>query len=95
MRAQCPFRPKGRWKLLPRFANPCLDVTAPKFRDERTQHITPEQFRRLLAVAPDKMRAIFALLIATGMRRLEFLRCRMTYGVLLQPGFANGGPDWT
>ena len=26
----------SEWKLLPRFSNPCLDVTAPKFRDERT-----------------------------------------------------------
>jgi integrase len=66
----------GVWKLLPRFANPCLDVTAPKFRDERTQHLSPDQFRRLLAASPEKMRPIFALLTATGMRRSELLECR-------------------
>ncbi len=31
----------GEWKMLPRFANPCLDVTAPKVHDERSQHLTP------------------------------------------------------
>ena len=31
----------GEWKLLARFSNPCLDVTAPKVRDERTQHLSP------------------------------------------------------
>ena len=64
------------WKLLPRFSNPCLDVTAPKVRDERTQHLTPEQFRRILIAAPEKMRPIFALLTSTGMRRSELVECR-------------------
>jgi integrase len=67
------------WKLLPRFADPCLDVTAPKVRDERTQHLDPEQFRRLLAASPEKMRPIFALLTATGMRRSELVECRWKY----------------
>jgi integrase len=66
----------GEWKLLPRFANPCLDVMAPKFRDERTQHLSPDQFRRLLPTSPVKMRPIFALLAATGMRRSELVQCR-------------------
>jgi integrase len=66
----------GEWKLLPRFSNPCLDVMAPKFRDERTQHLSPDQFRRVLAAAPEKMRPVFALLTATGMRRSELLECR-------------------
>ena len=66
----------GEWKLLPRFANPCLDVTAPRVRDERTQHLNPDQLRRLLAASPDKMRPIFALLTATGMRRSELLGCQ-------------------
>jgi len=69
----------GEWKLLPRFANPCLDVTPPKVRDERSQHLTPEQFRRVLAASPEKMRMIFALLTATGMRRSELLECRWKY----------------
>jgi integrase len=69
----------SEWKLLPRFANPCLDVTAPKVRDERTQHLSPDQFRRVLAASPEKMRAIFALLTATGMRRSELLECRWKY----------------
>jgi integrase len=66
----------GEWKLLPRFANPCLDVTAPKVRDERTQHLSPDQFRRVLAASPEKMRPIFALLTATRMRRSELVECR-------------------
>jgi integrase len=69
----------SEWKLLPRFADPCLDVQAPKVRDERTQHLSPDQFRRLLAAAPEKMRPIFALLTATGMRRSELLECRWKY----------------
>ena len=69
----------GEWKLLPRFANPCLDVTPPKVRDERTQHLSPDQFRRVLEASPDKMRPIFALLTATGMRRSELLECCWKY----------------
>ena len=69
----------GEWKLLPRFANPCLDVTTPKFRDERNQHLSPEQFRRVLAAAPEPMKPIFALLTATGMRRSELLNCMWKY----------------
>jgi len=69
----------GEWKMLPRFANPCLDVTAPRVRDERTQHLAPDQFRRLLAAAPESMKPIFALLTATGMRRSEFLGCKWKY----------------
>jgi len=69
----------GEWKLLPRFANPCLDVTAPKVHDERTQHLSPEHFRRVLAAAPEKMKPIFALLTATGMRRSELLGCKWKY----------------
>jgi integrase len=69
----------GEWKLLPPFANPCLDVTAPKVRDERTQHLTPGQFRRVLVAAPEKMKPIFALLTATGMRRGELLACKWRY----------------
>ena len=69
----------GEWKLLPRFSNPCFDVTAPKVRDERTQHLTPDQFRRVLAAAPENMRPIFALLTATGMRRSELVFCQWKY----------------
>jgi len=69
----------GEWKMLPRFANPCLDVTAPKVHDERTQHLSPDQFRRVLAAAPDSMKPIFALLTATGMRRSELLGCKWKY----------------
>jgi len=69
----------GEWKLLARFSNPCLDVTAPKVRDERTQHLSPEQFRRVLAASPENMRPIFALLTATGMRRSELLNCLWKY----------------
>jgi integrase len=69
----------GEWKLLPRFANPCLDVMSPKVRDERTQHLSPEQFRRVLAASPDNMRPIFALLTATGMRRSELVECLWKY----------------
>ena len=69
----------GEWKLLPRFANPCLDVTAPKVHDERSQHLSPEQFRRVLAAAPEPMKPIFALLTATGMRRSELLGCKWKY----------------
>jgi integrase len=69
----------GEWKLLPRFSNPCLDVTAPKVRDERSQHLTPDQFQRVLAAAPESMRPIFALLTATGMRRSELVYCRWKY----------------
>lgn len=69
----------GEWKLLPRFANPCLDVKAPTVRDERTQHLTPDQFRRVLAASPENMRPIFALLTATGMRRSELVYCLWKY----------------
>ncbi len=69
----------SEWKLLPRFSNPCLDVTAPKVRDERNQHLSPDHFRRVLAVAPEKMKPIFALLTATGMRRSELLGCKWKY----------------
>jgi len=69
----------GEWKLLPRFANPCLDVTAPSVHDERTQHLSPEHFRRVLAAAPESMKPIFALLTATGMRRSELLGCKWKY----------------
>jgi integrase len=69
----------GEWKLLPRVSDPTLDVTAPKVRDERSQHLTPDQFRRVLAASPENMRAIFALLTATGMRRSELLECRWKY----------------
>jgi integrase len=69
----------GEWKLLPRAANPCLDVTAPTVHDERTQHLSPDQFRRVLAAAPESMKPIFALLTATGMRRSELLGCRWKY----------------
>jgi site-specific recombinase XerD len=69
----------GEWKLLPRFANPCVDVTAPTVHDERTQHLAPDQFRRVLAAAPDNMKPIFALLTATGMRRSELLGCKWKY----------------
>ena len=69
----------GEWKLLSRAANPCLDVTAPKVHDERTQHLSPEQFRRVLAASPESMKPIFALLTATGMRRSELLGCKWKY----------------
>jgi integrase len=85
----------GEWKLLARFSNPCLDVMAPKFRDERTQHLSPDQFRRLLAASPEKMRPIFALLTATGMRRSELLECRWKYvdgGRILLPTSKNDEP---
>jgi integrase len=51
-------------------------VKAPKVRDKRTQHLSPEHFRRVLAAAPEKMKPIFALLTATGMRRSELLGCK-------------------
>jgi len=66
----------GEWKLLPRAANPCLDVTAPTVHDERNQHLSPDQFRRVLAASPEPMKPIFALLTATGMRRSELLGCK-------------------
>ena len=69
----------GEWKLLARFSNPCLDVTAPQVHDERTQHLSPDQFRRVLAASPDNMRPIFALLTATGMRRSELVECLWKY----------------
>jgi len=69
----------GEWKLLSRAANPCLDVTAPKVHDERTQHLSPDQFRRVLAASPEPMKPIFALLTATGMRRSELLGCKWKY----------------
>jgi integrase len=69
----------GEWKMLPRFANPTLDVQSPRVHDERTQHLSPDQFRRLLAASPEPMKPIFALLTATGMRRSELLTCRWKY----------------
>jgi len=66
----------GEWKLLPRFANPCLDVQAPEVRDERKQHLAPEQFRRVLAASPEWLQPIVGLLTATGMRRGELLGCQ-------------------
>lgn len=85
----------GEWKLMSRFANPCLDVTAPKVRDERTQHLNPDQFRRVLAASPDRMRPIFALLTATGMRRSELLGCQwkcVEGGRILLPTSKNDEP---
>jgi integrase len=69
----------AEWKLLPRASDPTLGVKAPKVRDERTQHLTPDQFRRVLAASPEKMRPIFALLTATGMRRSELVYCHWKY----------------
>ena len=69
----------GEWKLLPRAANPCVDVTGPKVHDERNQHLSPDQFRRVLAASPEPMKPIFALLTATGMRRSELLGCKWKY----------------
>jgi integrase len=69
----------GEWKFLSRFSNPCLDVTAPKFRDERSQHLTLDQFRRVLDASPENVRPIFALLTATGMRRSELVYCLWKY----------------
>ena len=69
----------GAWKLQTRAANPCMDVDAPKVHDERSQHLSPDQFRRVLAAAPEPMKPIFALLTATGMRRGELLGCKWQY----------------
>jgi integrase len=85
----------GEWKLLDRAANPCLDVTAPKVHDERSQHLSPDQFRRLLAASPEPMKPIFALLTATGMRRSELLGCKWKYIVgtcILLPTSKNDEP---
>jgi integrase len=68
------------WELLPEsHPDPTRKVKAPKFKDERTQHLTPEEFRRVLLAAPEKYQPIFALLTATGMRRSELLECRWKY----------------
>jgi integrase len=67
------------WELLPLGSNPCARIKAPKVKDERSQHLSPEQFRRVLAAAPDSMRPIFGLLTATGMRRSELLGCKWKY----------------
>ncbi len=67
------------WKLLTPAANPCLGIKSPKFKDERKQHLSPDQFRRVLAAAPEPMKPIFALLTATGMRRSELLGCKWKY----------------
>ncbi len=64
------------WELLPFALNPCARIKAPKVKDERSQHLSPDQFRRVLAAAPEPMKPIFALLTATGMRRSELLGCR-------------------
>jgi integrase len=85
----------GEWKLLKRFANPCLDVTAPKVHDERRQHLSPDQFRRVLAASPEPMKPIFALLVSTGMRRSELLNCKWKYIVgtcILLPTSKNDEP---
>ena len=68
------------WELLPEnHPDPTRKVKAPTVRDERTQHLSPDQFRRLLAASPENYRAVFALLTATGMRRSELLECRWKY----------------
>jgi integrase len=68
------------WELLPEdHPDPTRKVKAPKVRDERTQHLSPDQFRRLLQASPENYRAIFALLTATGMRRSELIDCRWRY----------------
>ena len=69
------------WEILPEnHPNPTRKIKPPKGHDiERTQHLSPEQFRRMLAASPEKMRPIFALLTATGMRRSELLECRWNY----------------
>jgi integrase len=85
----------GEWKLLPRAANPCLDVTSPQVHDERSQHLSPDQFRRVLAASPEPMKPIFALLTATGMRRSELLTCKWSYidsGRILLPTSKNDEP---
>lgn len=69
----------GEWKLLPRHSNPTEDVHSPEVHDERTQHLTPEQFRLVLAASPDNLRPIVALLTATGMRRSELLTSKWGY----------------
>jgi integrase len=85
------------WESLPEdHPNPTRKVKAPKGHDvERTQHLTPEQFRRVLTAAPDAMRPIFALLTATGMRRGELLACRWKYvdgSRILLPTSKNDDP---
>jgi integrase len=85
----------GEWKLLSRAANPCFDVKSPKFKDERTQHLSPDQFRRVLAASPESMKPIFALLTATGMRRSELLTCKWLYidgARILLPTSKNDDP---
>jgi integrase len=69
------------WELLPEtHPNLTRKFSAPQKWDvERTQHLTPEQFRRVLAAAPENMKPIFALLTATGMRRSELLLCKWKY----------------
>src|SRR6516162_8868621 len=54
-----------------RFANPCLDVTAPKVRDERTQHLSPDQFRRVLAASSDRMLRRYRYLPALGLKYIS------------------------
>jgi integrase len=82
-------------KALATFLESCPDVTAPKVRDERTQHLSPDQFRRLLAASPDNMGPIFALLTAAGMRRSELVECLWKYvdgSRILLPTSKNGEP---
>jgi integrase len=69
------------WEILPEnHPSPTRKIKPQKCHDiERTQHLSPEQFRRVLVASPEKMRPIFALLTATGMRRSELLGCRWNY----------------
>lgn len=85
----------GEWKMLPRHANPTVDVQSPEVHDERTRYLTPAEFKAVLEASPAWLRPIVGLATATGMRRSELLGCRWVDVVgnyIMLPDSKNGDP---
>jgi integrase len=74
------------WNILP--FNVCDKVTAPRQRRHEMQTLTPEQAQQFLQAAQEhRLKALFVLALATGMRKgeiagLKWQDISMTYGTL-------------
>jgi len=62
------------WEYIP--VNPAQRVKAPKAAPGRVRYLQPGDLRVLIEAAPEWLRPIIALGVATGMRRSEILRLR-------------------
>lgn len=56
--------------------NPCLGVRLPKLPPGKTRYLTPGELKAALEIAPDWMRPVMGLAVATGARRGSLLALR-------------------